>query len=77
MALTYWKTTFEKYGVHVTRKSARTRSVKTWKVFSSYRKMDLALVQGISVVRTSNPELSKTMSTLASFSVWTWDQTAS
>ena len=27
---TYWKTTFETYGVYVTRKSAKTRSVKSW-----------------------------------------------
>jgi len=27
--LTYWKTTFEAYGVYVTRKSANTRSVKS------------------------------------------------
>jgi hypothetical protein len=29
LSLTYWKTTFETYGVYVTRKSARTRSVKS------------------------------------------------
>ena len=29
LRLTHWKTTFETYGVHVTRKSARTRSVKS------------------------------------------------